>query len=165
MIKKSSFFFTLLFLLLFYCLTVKSQEAAIDFAYPDVNGDTVILSSFAGKVVYVEVWASWCQYCRKEISDLKKLQRLFKNDDVVFINVSIEENDVRWRIFINEKKIGGINLITKEIFNSAIVKEYEIKAIPHYILVDRKGNIVSKNASRPSSFTIVDEISTLLENK
>ena len=68
----------------------KGAKAA-DFTYPDRNGKLVSLSDFKGKVVVVDVWATWCGPCRKEIPYLIKLEEEMRGKDVVFIGVSVDE--------------------------------------------------------------------------
>ncbi|MBN4065696.1 TlpA family protein disulfide reductase [Candidatus Amoebophilus asiaticus] len=145
--------------------TLLAQEPAPDFTYKDINGKEVSLSDFKGKVVYLEVWASWCQFCRKELPHSKRLERLFRKDNVVFLHVSIEQNEERWKEFIQEKKIKGVHLITKQVFESDVVKQYGIVGIPHFILIDKDGNLVTKKAKRPSTYGIEDELARLLDEQ
>ena len=60
-------------------------KLASDFTYPDRDGKLVSLSDFRGKVVVVDVWATWCGPCRAEIPHLLKLEKEMRGKDVVFI--------------------------------------------------------------------------------
>lgn len=134
---------------------------AADFTYPDVNGKEVSLSDFKGKVVVVDVWATWCGPCRGEIPHLKKLEEELHGTDVVFIGVSVDEpkDKQKWLDFIQKEQLGGVQLLASGW--SKITKDYKIKGIPRFMVFDRKGNIVSVDAPRPSS----PELKQLLEKE
>lgn len=135
---------------------------AADFTYPDVNGKNVSLSDFKGKVVLVDVWATWCGPCRGEIPHLKKLEQDMYGKDVVFLGVSVDEakDKQKWLDFIDQEKLGGIQLHASGW--SKITKDYKIKGIPRFMLFDKNGNIVSADAPRPSSPELKKMIETEL---
>lgn len=143
-------------------LPAYSQNSLPDFEYDNFLSGKTNLKDFDGKVVYVEIWATWCHFCRKEAAYAKKLKRLFKNDDVVFINIAIDEKEESWRSYISKKKTGGINLITYKGFESDIIKHFDVKGIPYFILIDKSGKIVELNAARPSDPLIIEKITKLL---
>lgn len=124
---------------------------AIDFTYPDINGKPVSLSDFKGKYVYVDVWATWCGPCKKEIPSLKKLEKQFHGKDIVFMSVSVDRDaqKQKWEQFVEEKELGGVQLFASGW--SKIAKDYDITSIPRFMLFDPEGKIVSTNASRPSN--------------
>lgn len=134
-------------------------KVAADFTYPDVNGKEVSLSDFKGKVVLVDVWATWCGPCRGEIPHLKKLEEELHGTDVVFMGVSVDEarDKQKWLDFIEKEKLAGIQLLASGW--SKITKDYKISGIPRFMVFDRKGNIVSVDAPRPSN----PELKKLLE--
>lgn len=129
--------------------TAPGKEAA-DFTYPDVNGKEVSLSDFKGKVVLVDVWATWCGPCRGEIPHLKKLEEEMRGTDVVFIGVSVDEakDKQKWLDFIKKEELAGVQLLASGW--SKITKDYKITGIPRFMVFDKKGNIVSVDAPRPS---------------
>ena len=124
---------------------------AADFTYPDVKGHDVSLSDFRGKVVLIDVWATWCGPCKQEIPYLKKMEEEMKETDVVFLGVSVDEarNRQKWLDFIEKEKLGGIQVFASGW--SKITKDYRITGIPRFIVIDRKGNVVSFDAPRPSN--------------
>lgn len=125
-------------------------RVAADFTYPDINGKNVSLSDFKGKVVLVDVWATWCGPCRSEIPYLKKLEKEMKGTNVVFIGVSVDESKdkQKWEDFIHKEKMEGIQLFASGW--SKITEYYKITGIPRFMVFDKKGNIVSANSPRPS---------------
>ena len=120
----------------------------IDFAYEDINGKDAKLSDYKGKVVVVDVWATWCPPCKKEIPYLEELQQKFKGQDVVFISVSFDTDHAAWKKMILEKQMGGVQLISYR--KGTLVDDYEITEVPRFMVFDKKGNVVSTNAPRPS---------------
>ena len=129
----------------------RAGGVAADFTYPGVDGKEVSLSDFKGKVVLIDVWATWCAPCRGEIPHLKKLEKEMEGTDVVFLGVSLDEarNKQKWLDFIEKEKLGGIQLFANGW--SKITKDYRINGIPRFIVIDRKGNVVSFDAPRPSN--------------
>lgn len=136
-------------------------KGAANFTYPDVTGREVSLSDFKGKVVLVDVWATWCGPCRGEIPHLKKLEEEMHGTDVVFLGVSVDEakDKQKWLDFIKKEELGGIQLLASGW--SKITKDYKINGIPRFMVFDRKGNIVSVDAPRPSN----PELRKLLEEE
>ncbi|MBN4051915.1 TlpA family protein disulfide reductase [Cytophagaceae bacterium AH-315-L13] len=157
-------FLPYLILILFSFKPGLGQNTLPDLQYLNFLGGETNISDFKGKVVYVEIWASWCHFCKKEMPAAKKLHRLFKKEkDIVFLNIAIDEKELGWRDAIAKKKFGGVNLITFKGFDSEIIKHFDIKGIPHFIMVDKKGNIVNDNAKRPSDPLIIQDLEKLLE--
>lgn len=124
---------------------------AINFTYPDAFGKLVSLSDFKGKVVLVDVWATWCGPCVKEIPYLKALEKEFHNKDVVFLSVSIDEkkDEGKWKKFIVDSELGGIQLLAGG-GGTLISKAYHISGIPRFMLFDKNGKIIEIDAARPS---------------
>lgn len=124
---------------------------AADFTYPDTEGKMVSLSDFRGKVVLIDVWATWCGPCRAEIPYLKKLEEEMEGTDVVFLSVSVDEekDHQKWLETIEKEQLGGVQLFANGW--SKITKDYKINGIPRFIVVDRQGNVASTDAPRPST--------------
>lgn len=136
-----------------YAASIKLMPGnpAPDFSYPGVDGKLVSLSDFRGKVVYLDFWASWCGPCRAEIPAAKKLEEEFRNKDVVFLAVSIDESEKAWKKLIKEQALPGIHLLSTGNFDAEAAKLYNVKGIPRYFIIDKDGKIVDSDAARPSS--------------
>lgn len=134
---------------------------AADFTYPDIDGKEVSLSDFKGKVVLVDVWATWCGPCKGELPYLKKLEEEMRGLDVVCLGVSVDkaEDNQKWKEFVKKEGLGGVQLHASGW--SKITKDYKIKGIPRFMIFDKKGNIVSVDAPRPSS----PELKKMLERE
>lgn len=135
-------------------------DLAVNFRFPDVKGTDISLSDFRGKVVYIDIWATWCGPCKKEIPHLKKLEEEYKNKQVVFLGVSIDnaKDEEKWKQFLIDNDMKGIQIFAGN-KSEDITGPYRVKGIPRFLLIDRRGKIISDNAPRPSS----PEIKLLLD--
>ena len=127
----------------------KEGEPAIDFNYPDIEGNKFSLASFKGKLVYVDVWATWCGPCKAEIPSLQKLETDYHGKDITFMSVSVDTDKEAWEKMVADKELGGVQLWADGW--SKITKDYAIFGIPRFMLFDTEGNVISTNAPRPSS--------------
>ncbi|WP_159476500.1 TlpA disulfide reductase family protein [Dyadobacter sp. 3J3] len=140
---------------------------------PDFSGDTpdgrkIALSDLKGKIVYMDVWATWCGPCKTELPFTRKIQKDFKgNDQVAFLYVSIDESIPDWHNMLKkDKEFGGIHINQKQHQQPGAIWElYLMTGIPRYVLIDAEGKIVQSNASRPSSGKVTGEINALLKPK
>jgi thiol-disulfide isomerase/thioredoxin len=138
---------------------VQGKPAPV-FEYADIQGTMVSLKEFKGKNVYIDVWATWCGPCRQEQPFLEELQVLYKdNPNIVFTSISIDEDKAAWEKMVTEKELKGVHLIADNAWSSGIVKDYLIKGIPRFMIIDADGNILNVNAPRPSS----DELKEVLQ--
>jgi len=76
----------------------KQGEPAIDFTYPDKDGNVFSLSSFTGNLVYVDVWATWCGPCISQIPALQKLEKDYNGENITFLSVSIDIERLHFKI-------------------------------------------------------------------
>jgi thiol-disulfide isomerase/thioredoxin len=131
---------------------LKPGSMASSFNYPDINGEMVSLESFRGKVVYVDVWATWCGPCIAEFPYLKELQNELKNKEIAFVSISIdsEKDKEAWEKMVEEKEPGGYHLYAEGEWESKIAKDYVIRGIPYFIIIDKEGKLVEVFATRPS---------------
>ena len=130
----------------------KEGEPAIDFNYPDIEGNEFSLTSFKGDLVYVDVWATWCGPCKAEIPSLQKLETDYHGKNITFMSVSVDTDKEAWEKMVREQELGGVQLWADGW--SEITKDYAIFGIPRFMLFDAKGNVISTDAPRPSSSEI-----------
>ncbi|MEC3908159.1 TlpA disulfide reductase family protein [Tamlana sp. 2201CG12-4] len=121
--------------------------------YENYKGGTTSLDDLKGKYVYVDVWATWCGPCKREIPFLKEVEQKYHGKNIEFVSVSIDRvsDHEKWKTMVKDKELGGIQLFADNDWNSKFVKDYQIQGIPRFILIDDQGNIVDPNAPRPSS--------------
>jgi thiol-disulfide isomerase/thioredoxin len=149
----------LFLLMLFSLCTIKAQNDSIrlkkfvvgekfqNFAYKDVSGKTYSLKDFKGKYVYIDFWATWCEWCLKEIPYLEKLQNDMKGKNIVFLSLSVDEDTLGWKRVVKEEHMGGVQLLAGINF---FMFKYYVPGYPHFLLLNKKGKIINNNMTRPS---------------
>ncbi|RXP63378.1 TlpA family protein disulfide reductase [Lutibacter sp. HS1-25] len=145
----------------------KGKPSPVFENYENFKGGTTSLSDLKGKYVYIDIWATWCGPCKREIPSLKALEQKFEGKNIEFVSISVDNVDGRrgsrdsWLQMVKNEQLGGIQLFADNDFNSQFVRAYGINSIPRFILVDPNGNIVEANAMRPSDPNIATYLQEL----
>ena len=134
--------------------TLKKGSPSPSFNYPDSSGKNISLESLKGKLVYVDVWATWCGPCKAQIPFLKQLEEKYREEDIAFVSLSIDQlkNISKWKDMIVDKKLEGIQIIADKAWRSKFVTDYVIEGIPRFILIDKDGNLMDPMAPRPAVY-------------
>jgi thiol-disulfide isomerase/thioredoxin len=129
------------------------------------KGGTTSLESLKGKYVYIDVWATWCGPCKKEIPFLKEAEEEYKDKNIAFVSISIDkpEDHEKWKKFVDNGKLGGIQLFAEDAWKSSFTQAYEINSIPRFILIGPDGNVVDADAYRPSDPALFEQLDKLLK--
>jgi peroxiredoxin len=118
---------------------------AIDFTQDDIEGKKVSLSSFRGKYVLVDFWASWCRPCREENPNVVKAYHKFKDKNFTVLGVSLDNNRAPWLKAIKSDNLDWTQVSDlKGWYNEAAAK-YNVQSIPQNFLIDPSGKIIAKN--------------------
>lgn len=120
--------------------------------YENHAGGTTSLADLRGKFTYIDVWATWCGPCIREIPALKEVEEDYHDANIQFVSISVDREDAhdKWMSMVSEKELGGIQLFASDSWESDFIESYYIKGIPRFILLDPEGKIVSADAPRPS---------------
>lgn len=140
-------------------------KASPDFDYENHKGGKTKLSDLKGKYVYIDLWATWCGPCRGEIPFLQKIEEKYHGKNIEFVSISIDnaKDNEKWKKFVTDKNLGGVQLFADKDWQSDFVTSYGVTGIPRFILIDPKGNIVDSDADRPSSAELQEKLDTLLK--
>lgn len=141
-------------------LKLGKGDAAIDFTAADLKGNPVSLASLKGKVIYIDLWATWCGPCVYEKPFFAKLQEKYKdNDKVAFVSLSIDDETDLWKQDVDKRKAGGYQWL----INRNSLLDYNIIGVPRTIIIDKDFNIANLNGPHPSSKDTEKVIEALLK--
>lgn len=130
---------------------------APDFTLPTPDGEQVSLYSVKGKLKIVDFWASWCGPCRMENPNMVKLYDDFKDKGLVVISVSLDERKAAWTQAIQKDGMPWIHLSDLKGWKSAVVKLYNVDAVPCILVLDENNRILAKNIRAEKLRAFVEE--------
>lgn len=125
---------------------------------------SALLEKFRGKVIYIDFWASWCAPCIAEMPDGKKLRDKYRNKNIVFIFISIDNSFKAWlnsqhRLLIDNNEP---SLLLAETKKSKIINSLKLSSIPRYLIYNKKGVLVNSNAPSPSEIKKTEILDRLI---
>ncbi len=118
---------------------------ATDFTQNDTSGKPVSLSSFKGKYVLIDFWASWCKPCRMENPNVVAAYERFKTKNFTVLGVSLDRSRDAWIKAIQDDGLAWSQVSDLKFWNNAVAMQYRVQQIPQNILIDPTGKIVGKN--------------------
>jgi thiol-disulfide isomerase/thioredoxin len=118
-------------------------------------------SKYKGKIIYIDIWATWCDFCRTEISPAIVLHDQFRDKPIAFINLCLLSDKDDWEKLIKKSHLTGDNYFFNEDESNLLRDELKFVNYPTYMIIDKNGNLIEKDAPRPSSR---DEIKNMLNN-
>ena len=144
---------------------------AFDFTAMDKDGKTVKLSDFKGKKVYINMWASWCGPCMREIPELEKTyQKLKNNKDIVFLSMT-SPNDSEFKnqspqdkgkdVILNKAKELGVTYPVLFDVNDRFIINYAIRSFPTHVFINSDGTIGNRIAGAVTEESLTKEIEKL----
>lgn len=146
--------------------TSKLSPKSIIHTSENLKGETLfstMIDKYKGKIVYVDIWATWCAPCVAGMDHSKKLREKLKGKDVIFLYVCIDSpNSKIWKDLIAAKSIEGENYFMDADQSKVINHDFNISSIPRYALINKRGEMVDKNATSPSENATLAKIEEML---
>jgi thiol-disulfide isomerase/thioredoxin len=151
-----------------YLSRKKTQKGAISppFSYENIDGNIdgniVTNEDLKGKYVYIDLWATWCGPCLREIPYFDTLQTVFEGQNITFVSICQNDTKERWKATVAKKELKGVQLFAED-DGGQFYEDYQVTGIPRYILIDPLGKIVNSDAKRPSDKRLVAELESLVK--
>lgn len=120
-------------------------QQAPEIVLPTPDDKELALSSFKGKIVLVDFWASWCGPCRKEMPNVVKAYAKYKDKGFEIYGVSLDQDKGRWVEAIQKDGITWPQVSDLKYWDSYAAKLYAVEGIPYTVLLDKEGKIIAKN--------------------
>lgn len=133
------------------------SEYSADLLLKNFNGEEFkwqnVINKYKGKVIYVDFWASWCTPCRAEMPEAKQLRESYKDKDVVFVYLAVNDKEQNWRQAVKDCQTDylGDNYFVSNTSTANLLKEIKFNTIPRLLLYDKNGKLVDTDAPHPSS--------------
>jgi thiol-disulfide isomerase/thioredoxin len=141
-------------------LAFGNGDPAKNFIAKNGKNEEVSLSEFKGKVICLDVWATWCGPCLYEIPYFDKLKEKYKdNPDIVFVSLSIDTDIKEWKGDLASRNMTG----NQWVINRLGLGDYSVAAVPRTIIIDKYFNVHDMDAPRPSSGKTENIIERLLK--
>ena len=120
----------------------KEPIAADDFALASLAGASVSLSSYRGRVVFLNFWATWCPPCRGEMPSMERLHQLLRDRGLEIVAVDLQESRDEVKKFVTDNALTFTVLLDAD---GAVGSAWGAQSIPTTYLIDRKGNIIARS--------------------
>jgi peroxiredoxin len=145
MIRK---FLLILFVIFLFTAEVtfaqpRQGQPAAEIALPTISGDTLRLSSFKGKIVLLDFWASWCKPCRFANREMAKIYSKFRDKGFEIFSVSLDNETDAWLKAVKDDRIIWNQVISHGGWSAPVALNWGIDAIPTTYLIDKDGILVA----------------------
>ncbi len=139
------------------------SELAPPFTAQTLDGQTVNLSDYRGKVVVLNFWATWCPPCVRETPRLVRLAEAYKDQDVVVlgVNTTFQDDPTKVRQFVRDQGISYSVLLDPE---GAVGEKYPARLMPTTYLIDRDSRIVHTKVGEVDEATLMEQVETVLQH-
>lgn len=121
----------------------KTRKPVADIAFTDENGRQRLLSQWRGRVVLVNLWATWCAPCRREMPQLAKLQTMLGSDDFEVVAISVDRKGAKASAkFLVEAKATALRLYVDP--SAQVLARIKAVGLPTTLLIDRAGRVIGR---------------------
>jgi peroxiredoxin len=122
-------------------LKIPHMTQPVEIQLKDIYGNTVRLSDFRGKIVFLNFWATWCPSCVVEMPSMEKLHGRLKDKDFVMVAINMQESDERVKTFFKKMKLSFTALLDS---NGEVASGFAVNALPTTFVLDKEGRIAGQ---------------------
>ena len=140
-----------------YNRLIPGQKAPV-FEMSSLDGQLVSLEHFKGKLLVIDVWATWCGPCKAESPYFEALAEKYGSDEVEFISISIDSSEKPWKDYLAEHEKTSSQYITQRLKLGA----YELMTVPRFMVIGKDGNIIDAFAPMPSSPEFEEKLTKII---
>ncbi len=125
--------------------SITEGSMAPEISLPTVSGEQVMLSSFKGKYVLVDFWASWCRPCRMENPNVVAAYNKYKDKNFTVLGVSLDDDKDKWQEAIAKDGLTWTHISDLKGWESVAARTYGIESIPSNVLVGPDGKVIARD--------------------
>ena len=135
-------------------------EKAPDFEIKDIDGNNIRLSDYEGKVVILDLMATWCPPCIEEMGHLKEIYNEFDSSDVLIMSIDLDTTETNEELRRFKDDYGDDWIFARD--TDGVGDKYNVDSIPTIVIIDKNGEIAYQNVGLTSSSDLLNEIYKLL---
>lgn len=135
-------------------------EQAPDFSLSDIDGNEFNLSDYRGKVVVLDLMATWCGPCKTEMDHLKTIFNKYNSSEVIIISIGIDSDESNEELQAFKEDYGDDWIFARDTDN--VGGKYNADAIPTIVIIDKNGRVAFEQVGVTSSSLLIEEIDKLL---
>ncbi|MDR2126293.1 MAG: TlpA family protein disulfide reductase [Prevotellaceae bacterium] len=140
-------------------LDVETQQVT---SLPEVEVLPYLVERYKNKVLYIDVWATWCGPCREQMKYAPTLHEYFSRKEVVFVNLCLQSTVANWVKTVSKDRIKGENYYLNENATKIFMGAHNINGFPTYMLIDKSGQLRAPVARPSNTSTAIEQIDKLL---
>jgi peroxiredoxin len=137
-----------------------SENDAPDFTLTDIDGNRFSLSDHRGKVVVLDIMATWCSPCNVEMGHLKDIFNNYTSDQVIIISIDIDTNETDEKIRAYKDEYGANWIFASD--TDDVEEKYDAEYIPRIVIIDKEGKIAYAKTGIVTTEALIIEIEKLL---
>jgi thiol-disulfide isomerase/thioredoxin/Tfp pilus assembly protein PilF len=136
------------------------EEFASNFRITSVQGQELSLKQFAGKIVVLDFWATWCPPCRESVPELRELTSKYDPSKLVLISISADDEEDVWRQFIGDNKMTWPQYRDSD---KRLINAFTVRAYPTYLVIDGDGVITNRIVGANPQESVVNQLVAILK--